>query len=279
LFDEVTIIGLGLIGGSLGLALRCGGVARCVVGVARRQGAVAAARRMGAVDRGYVAIAPAVEKADLVVIATPPSSVVPLAEEVARRTARTLLLTDAASTKGSIVRGWARALPRRIQAVGSHPMAGSEKKGIEAASERLFVGALGVVTPLPGTPPAAVRRVRALWEAVGMRTTTMSPARHDAVVAMVSHVPHLLAAGLVSCATAEELSVAAAGFAEMTRVALGDPALWEDICVTNRAAILRALARVDGTLRRMEKALARGEWLDLRRRLADGRRKRRLLSP
>lgn len=276
LFRQVTIVGLGLIGGSLGLALRRRRVARRVVGVARRAATVAQARRAGAVDRGFVELAPAVAEADLVVIATPPSTVVPLARQVAEATTQALILTDAASTKAGIVRGWQRALPARIAAVGSHPMAGSERSGIGAAAADLFDGTLCVLTPTPQTPARAVRAVGALWRAVGMRTMAMTPERHDAVVAMVSHLPHLAAASLVAAAAPDELKVAAAGFADTTRVALGDPSLWQDICLSNREAVLDALGRFERALIHLRQAIAYRDAPELYDFLAAAQRRRRV---
>jgi len=204
--------------------------------------------------------------------------VVPLAEAVAQATTHEFILTDAASTKTTIVHGWARVLPSRIRAVGSHPMAGSEQRGISAASARLFDGALCLVTPTPGTSATALRCVRAFWQALGMRTMTMSPERHDATVAMISHAPHLVAASLVVATTPAELAVAAMGFSEMTRVALGDPALWQDICLTNRSAVLGALARVERALIHVRQAIAYGDRRELLTTLATSRRKRWRLS-
>ncbi|MBI4227341.1 MAG: prephenate dehydrogenase/arogenate dehydrogenase family protein [Candidatus Omnitrophica bacterium] len=277
LFRQVTIIGLGLIGGSLGLALRRRGAAGRVVGVARRAATLAQARRAGAIDRGFTALAPAVAAADLVVIATPPSTVVPMARRVAAATAHAFLLTDAASAKSAIVRGWSRALPNRIRAVGSHPMAGSERSGIAAASAELFEGAWCALTPAPGTPRRAVRQVAALWRAVGMRTSRMTPERHDTIVAMISHTPHVVAASLVAAATAEETALAATGFADMTRVALGDPALWQDICLSNRDALLAALGRFERTLVHLRQAIAYRDAEELRKTLAASRRARQRL--
>lgn len=275
LFGQVTIIGLGLIGGSLGLALRRHRVARRVVGVARRPATVAQARRIGAVDRGFLELAPAVAEADLVVIATPPSTVVPLARQVAEATTHALIVTDTASTKAGIVRGWSRMLPARIAAVGSHPMAGSDRSGLGAASADLFDGTLCVLTPTRETPARAVRAVGALWRAVGMRMAALAPERHDAVVAMVSHVPHLAAASLVSAAAPDELRVAATGFADTTRVALGDPALWRDICLSNREAVLDALGRFERALVHVRQAIAYRDAPELQKTLAAAQRCRR----
>lgn len=277
LFEQVTIVGLGLIGGSLGMALRRRGLARRVVGVARRAATIAQARRRGAIDRGHLTLAPAAAQAELVVIATPPSTVVPLAQAVAEATTHGFLLTDVASTKGAIVHGWRRVLPPRIQAVGSHPMAGSEQRGLRAASATLFDQAVCVVTPIRSTPATAVRRVRALWAALGMQTMCLSPQRHDAAVAMVSHVPHLAAVSLMVAASPSERRVAAAGFSEMTRIALGDPALWQDIVLANRTEVLGALARFERALVHLRQAIAYADPQELLKVLAASRRKRQQL--
>lgn len=275
---QVTIIGLGLIGGSLGLALRRRRIAARVVGVARRAATIAQARKMGAIDDGFTMLEPAVADADLVVIATPPSTVVPLTQRVAAATRRELILTDVASTKAGIVRGWANGLPDHVQAVGSHPMAGSERRGIAAAAHDVFDGARCVVTPAPETSRPAVRQVTAFWRAVGMTVKTMTPERHDAIVAMISHTPHLVAASLVAAATSEETAIAATGFADTTRVALGDPGLWQDICLSNREAVLAALARFERELIHVRQAIAYRDADELQKTLTASQRRRQAIG-
>ena len=267
-----------MIGGSLALAVRRRRLARRVVGVDRRRAVLQRALRCGAIDRGFTQVAPAVAEAELVVIATPPSAVVPLSQQVAAAVSHPLVLTDTASTKAGIVRRWERVLPKHIHAVGSHPMAGSERNGLDAASAALFDGAQCLMTPTPKTARAAVRVVRRFWRALGMPVVTMSPEGHDTIVAMVSHAPHLLAASLVAATSPKERSVAAMGFSEMTRVALGDPMLWQDICLSNRPAVLDALARVERALIHVRQAIAYQDRAELIRTLAGSRRKRRTLD-
>ncbi|MBI4313215.1 MAG: prephenate dehydrogenase/arogenate dehydrogenase family protein [Candidatus Omnitrophica bacterium] len=278
LFGQVTIIGVGLIGGSIGKALRKRHLCRKVVGVARRRSALAEASKQGAIDRGFLEIAPAVKDADLVIVATPPSRVVEISQKVARTARRGVILTDVASTKANVIRGWERSLPKRFLAVASHPMAGSEKTGVKHASADLFEGALCILTPTVETNRKALNQVRRLWKALGMRVTEMSAQRHDERVAMISHAPHLLAASLVSAARPDELKIAAAGFLDTTRVALGDPALWEDICFNNRAALLGALARVERALVHVRQSVAYGDRKELQAILVESRRRRGRLS-
>ncbi len=274
LFNQVTVIGLGLIGGSIARAIKRQRVARRVVGVHRKKSVLTKAKRAKAIDQGFLKIAPGVEKADLVIVATPPSSVVPVAAEVAQVTKHKFLLTDAASSKAWVVKGFQRCLPARIGAVGSHPMAGSEKKGFDASKKDLFDGALCILTRVSGNSPRAMAKVASFWKAIGMRTMTLTPKAHDEAVALVSHVPHLLAASLVSATSASEMKVAGPSYLGATRVAKGDPKLWTDICSSNRKEVLAALARFERALIHFRQAIAYNDSKELTKSLKVSQRKR-----
>ena len=276
LFNRVTIVGLGLIGGSVGMALKRRGLARQIYGVARRSAALRQAKARRAVDTGGLRLADGLKGAELVLIATPPQAV----EEVARQVARffsgdRLLLTDVASTKGRIVSSLDRLLPPRIRFVGSHPMAGSERSGLPAADPELFDGAVCVVTRTPRTDAGALSEVCALWRSLGSRIQILDPASHDSWAAQVSHLPHLTAAGLVLTADRKALGLAAGGFADSTRVALSDPELWSQIFSTNRPAVLKALNRFLQRMDRLRRAIAQGKIRSLHRQLLLARSQRR----
>jgi prephenate dehydrogenase len=242
LFNQGTIVGLGLIGGSLGLALRRQKVARRVIGFSRHERTVRRAKASGAIDDGCTELCPEwLSESDLVVIATPPLSVAKVARRIAKITRDSLVITDVASTKSAIVKELERSLPPRVSFVGAHPMAGSEHSGIEAADPTLFHGAVCLVTPTRRTDAQALSKVYALWRRVGSRVVSLSPQRHDAVVAQISHLPHLAAVGLTLSVSPAALNLAAGGFSDTTRIALSDPALWRQICGMNRRALADAL--------------------------------------
>ena len=274
LFNQVTIIGLGLIGGSLGMALKRGRLARTVYGIDRDPRTVREAKAKGAVDQGSIQWSAGLKEAGLVVIATFPSCVADVAQEVAQSTRHSFILTDVASTKEEIVRQLDRLLPDRISFVGGHPMAGSERSGIGAATGTLFHSAPCIVTPTSRTAPRALSRVRALWGRVGGRVVSLAPSVHDTLVAQVSHVPHLVAAALVLAADPKALRISGGGFADATRVALSDPRLWEQVCRTNRDEIVKSLDRFLKELKISRGFLVREQSEFLRRRFERARQRR-----
>jgi len=277
-FNQVTIVGLGLIGGSLGMALKKRGVARRVIGFARRETTIRRAKAKGAVDDGCTGLCPEwLGESDLVVIATPPPSVPRLAREVARLTRHPFLLTDVAGTKGRIVREVEKILPPRIRFIGGHPMAGSERSGIGAADAALFEGAACILTPTARTDRKALARVSSLWRTVGGRIVRLSPFRHDALVAQISHLPHLAAAGLVLSVSPRAMALTGNGFSDATRIALGDPSMWADICLTNPKEISKALSRFVKEIKEFQECLRKGDRSSLRRKLQAAQMKRQKL--
>ena len=264
LFRRVTIVGLGLIGGSLGMAIRRKHLAREVVGLSRSAAVIRRARARGAIDRGTRHGAEAVAAADLVIIATPVDAIVPTAMRLRRLMRPGAILTDVGSTKGRIVSRLERALAGRVRFVGSHPLAGSERRGIEAAQAGLFTGAACVVTPTSNTDRRALAQVRRLWRALGLRVVSMGPAAHDRVLGAVSHLPHLAAFALTASTDRRALALAPCSFLEATRVANSDPDLWDDILLDNRAAVRAALRRFGASLKSYDRALRRNDRRSLR---------------
>jgi prephenate dehydrogenase len=256
----ITIVGAGLIGGSLGMAVKQRGLARTVRGLGRRQASLDHARTLGTIDEGFVEPAPALQDADVVVYCTPVDHIAEQVLAHAPLCPAGALLTDAGSTKATIVAAVEGRLPGNVAFVGSHPLAGSEKRGPEHADADLFAGRWTVVTRTPRTDPAALARVSSLWQAVGARVTVMTPADHDSALAVTSHLPHLVAAALAGTLPAELAHLTASGFRDTTRIAGGDPELWAAIFTHNRDAVLQALAPFADRLSRFQTALAASDW-------------------
>lgn len=279
MFNQVAIVGLGLIGGSLGMALRRAGIARRLIGFSRSERTVRRAIGRRAVHDGDTELCPDwLGESDLVVLAVPPEQVVPMAQRVARLTAHSFILTDVASVKGPIVRALERMLPSRIRFVGSHPMAGSERSGIEAADPDLFRGASCVLTCTAKTSPTALRRVSRMWQRVGGRIVVLDPQRHDRLAAQISHVPHLTAVALTRAADGASFKLAAGGFSDTTRVALGDPEMWGQILRMNRNEVAPALGRLIEVLQDLRKKVGLRASRQLSRELVNARRIRRTVE-
>jgi prephenate dehydrogenase len=216
--------------------------------VGRDRSRLEAARAQGALDEIQLSMDEAVTGADFVVFCTPVDRIAAQVLEAAPRCAAGTLLTDAGSTKTTIVRLLDGKLPASVHFVGGHPLAGSEKRGAEFAEADLFQDRLTVLTPTEKTDPAALGRVQAFWKSLGGRTCVMSPEEHDRALAVTSHLPHLLASALASILPAELHGLTASGFRDTTRVAAGDPALWSAIFDHNRPALLSALSRLEERL-------------------------------
>jgi prephenate dehydrogenase len=276
---HVTIIGAGLLGGSMGLAIKrlCRGVH--VAGVGRRRKSLAAALKVGAIDSAHLEASTPAGRSDLVILATPVGAFGKYLKAIAPHLKRGVLVTDVGSTKATVVRTAEAILGRGGPFVGSHPMAGSERKGPTFARADLFAGATCIVTPTPSTPAALVRRTERLWRALGAKTVRMTPAAHDRAVATVSHLPHAVAALLAMLPPRAALAIAGKGLADMTRLAGGDPEVWRDIFVTNRPAMLEAIDEFDERLMALRDLMELGDAEGLFRLLAAARtRRERLLS-
>jgi len=262
-FRSATIVGVGLIGGSVGLGMRKRGLARRVVGVGRRQASLDRALAVGAVDEATLDIRAGVAEAEIVVLATPVGAMVRLARQAAGAMPKGALVTDVGSTKARLVGELERVADGRFRYVGSHPMAGSEKRGVAEASDGLFEGAACFVTPTPRTDPFALMVVQELWQALGSRVRILAPAVHDRLMALASHLPHVVAAALVNVMTPDALACAGSGFRDTTRVASGDPRIWADVCLHNREPLLEAIEAVERQLLTLRRILADGAEAEL----------------
>ena len=271
---RLAVIGVGLIGGSFALALKQAQKVSHVVGVGRNHANLDAARKRGIIDAIAPDAAVAAGEADLVLVAAPVGQFPAIFSALKDCKA---IITDAGSTKRDVITAARAALGRKIaQFVPGHPVAGAEKSGAAAASAELFKGRRVILTPLQENPAAAVAKVRSLWEACGAHVTRLEPEDHDAVLAAVSHLPHVLAYALVhdiaGRGNAEQLfSYAAGGFRDFTRIASSHPEMWRDICIANRDAILAELARYQVQLGLFEKLLHAADGGALEKLFADAR--------
>ena len=255
---RLAVIGVGLIGGSFALALKQAGKVSHVVGVGRNRANLEVARQRGAIDSIAPDARSAARDADVVLVAAPVAQFPAIFSQIKDCKA---LITDAGSTKRDVVAAARAALGAKVaQFVPAHPVAGAEKSGAGAASAELFRARRVVLTPLEENPPGVIAQVQALWEACGARIMRLDPGEHDAVLAAVSHLPHVLAYALVhdiaGRGNAEQLfSYAAGGFRDFTRIASSHPEMWRDICIANRDRLLEELTRYSAQLGLVEKLL------------------------
>jgi prephenate dehydrogenase len=264
-WKKITLIGVGLLGGSLGMALRQRRLARSVVGFVRRAASVAECEALGAVHLATLDLRRAVEGAELIVLCTPIAQMRPLVEQMLPWLKKGAIVTDVGSVKGSVVRELEVLLARAgADFVGSHPMAGAEKMGVAAAQAELFVGAVCVVTPTRRSNRAAVRKVAQLWKSVGASPLQLTPAAHDQFVSRSSHLPHVVAAQLARLVLSpayskEQALLCANGFRDTTRIASSSPEMWRDIALANRHNLSRALQTFTRGLQDFRRALSRGD--------------------
>lgn len=274
--ENVAIVGVGLIGGSIGLALRACGASRRVVGVGRDAGRLDEARRLGAIDAASTSLADGVAGADVVVVCTPVSRIAADVRQAAAAAPAGALVTDAGSTKRGIVAAVEADDRARRAFVGAHPIAGSERRGAAYGRADLFEGRACVLTPTDQTPDDRLEHARDFWEGIGCRVTTMSPSAHDDALALTSHLPHAVAAALAATVPADRLPLAAGAYRDGTRVAGADPGLWAAILAANRGPLLEALAQLDRQLAALRAALEDGDEPWLRDWWAAARSRRRL---
>ncbi len=269
-FDTLAIVGVGLIGGSAGLAARRLGAVRRVLGVGRSPNLLRQARDLGCID-AVADLAEAAAMADLILVCTPVDRVADFIVRAAGHARPGTVISDAGSTKDNIVRTLDGAMPEGVHFVGGHPLAGSEKSGAEHANADLFAGRVTVLTPTAASNAGAVERLTAFWQALGSRVVRLSPLDHDDAVAMTSHLPHLAAASLAGILPDALRSLAASGFRDTTRVAAGDADLWAAIFAQNRGAVLAALARFRVRLDEFRSAIEIDDMTTLRRLLAEAK--------
>lgn len=273
----LAIVGVGLIGGSIGLAARRRAVADQILGIDVDPDVLERALRRGAIDEAATD-AEAAARADLIVFCLPVDRLVNQVLAVAPQCRPDAILTDCGSTKAAILRDLEAKLPAGVRFVGGHPLAGSEKQGPDNADAELFEGRLVVLTPTAQTDDAAVVKMAAFWESLGAKVQHMTPADHDRSVALTSHLPHVVASALAGVVTLDLVELAASGFRDTTRVASGSPTLWTGILQANREAILAALDRFDKRLDDFRQALQMGDSAAIAALLKEGKDHRDALN-
>ena len=258
---KIVIFGVGLIGGSVALALKKAGSTAQIVGVGRSSKSLQAALDLGVIDTATSDIAAAVTDADIILIAAPVAQTPSILNAIKPHLAASTVITDAGSTKGDVLQCAQGILGKQFsQFVGGHPIAGAEKSGVSAAMADLYINKNVVLTPTAETDPQAIQRVKALWQHCGANVSEMSAATHDGIFAAVSHLPHLLAFALVddiaSRPNAEQLfSFAASGFRDFTRIAGSHPEMWRDISLANKTALLNEIEAYQQELKKLHKLL------------------------
>ncbi len=265
MIERLCILGVGLIGGSLARALRAAGACTEIVGCARNPVTLERARELGVIDRGETDPVSAARGADMVVAAVPMGAMEGLFRHLAGGLEAGAVLTDVGSSKAHVLYAARLAfgtVPPNL--VPGHPIAGTERSGVESSFAELYQGRRVILTPVAETDPSCTARVRVMWEAVGARVEEMEVEHHDEVLAATSHLPHMLAYSLVDALarmdeSAEIFRFAAGGFRDFTRIASSDPRMWHDICFANRAPLLRMLERFGGDLERLAQAIRDGD--------------------
>lgn len=281
-FERIALIGIGLIGSSLARVVRRDGIATHIAVCARSHATLDTARTLGIADSATTDPRACVEGADLVVLCAPLGSYGAIARAMAPGLRPGAIVTDVGSAKECVINDVSPHLPEGVHFVPGHPIAGTEHSGPESGFAELFAGRYCILTPPTGTDPAAVARIEALWQQAGMMVETMSAHDHDRVLAITSHLPHLIAYTIVGTATdladearSEVIKFSAGGFRDFTRIAASDPVMWRDIFLNNRDAVLEMLARFTEDLTALQRAIRWGEGDTLQDRFARTRAIRR----
>lgn len=255
MFNRIVIIGLGLIGGSLAMAIKRQGLANEIIGVSRRRSTIHKAKTLGIVDDAFLDVKRAVKDADLVILSLPVLKIIEIAEEISRFLSPGTLVTDVGSTKKEIVQHLDKIFSDNVNFVGSHPLAGSEKSGLMSADKELFKSAYCILTKTPKTDLNALNKIKRFWKKLGMKIVVMSPDRHDELLSGLSHLPHAVSVGLCNACANMDVHLSAGGFRDTTRIAGGNPEIWRDIFITNSYNIAKDIKRLKRELYKIEMAL------------------------
>jgi len=265
-FDRVALIGIGLIGSSLAHAMRKHKLAGEITGYARSEATRKKALEIDLVDKVFPTAAQAVKDADLVILCSPVGTYGELAREIGPGLRPGAILTDVGSVKGAVVRDVLPHVPQDVSFIPGHPIAGTEQSGPESGFAELFINRWCILTPLPDSDPGAVERLADFWRACGSNVEMMTPEHHDLVLAITSHLPHLIAYNIVSTAadleevtSSEVIKYSAGGFRDFTRIAASDPTMWRDVFLNNKDAVLEMLGRFSEDLSALQRAIRGGD--------------------
>jgi len=266
IFQRISLIGFGLIGSSIARGARAQGLAETIIATARSEKTRARVAELGIVDRVVKTNAEAVKDADLVILCIPVGACGAVAREIAAHLKPGAIVSDVGSVKGAVVKEMAPHLPDAVHFVPAHPVAGTEHSGPDSGFAELFIDRWCILTPPERTDPAAVERLRAFWAALGARVETMTPEHHDLVLAITSHLPHLIAYTIVGTAdelaqvtSSEVIKFSAGGFRDFTRIAASDPTMWRDVFLANKDAVLEMLGTFNEDLAKLTRAIRRGD--------------------
>lgn len=276
-FDKVAIIGTGLIGASVALALRERELCRTICGFGRKEENLKRAKERGIIDQYNMDAVAATDSADLAVLCTPVGMLKDVAVAIRPALKKGALVTDVGSVKGALVAELESVMPDGVDFVGSHPIAGSDKSGIDDSRGNLFVGARCIVTPTLQSSKTAVDKVILLWKLSGGLVECMDPFRHDEIFALVSHLPHIVAYALVNAAERIDpgcVEYSGGGFRDTTRIAASSPELWRDICMMNRDNILNVLDSFKGNLLKIEQCLKENDWAGIEKEFSKAQKLR-----
>ena len=265
-FDRIALIGFGLIGGSIARAARDQGLAKEIVTTARSAKSRARVAELGVVDRVVETNAEAVKDADLVILCIPVGACGPVAAEIAPHLKAGAIISDVGSVKASVVKDMAPHLPASAHFVPAHPVAGTENSGPDSGFAELFINRWCILTPPEGTDAGATEKLRSFWAALGAKVEIMTPEHHDLVLAITSHLPHLIAYTIVGTAdelaqvtSSEVIKFSAGGFRDFTRIAASDPTMWRDVFLANKDAVLEMLGTFNEDLSKLTRAIRRGD--------------------
>lgn len=282
LFKRIALIGIGLIGSSISHAVRRAGLAADIVGHARTAATRDTALRIGLITEAFATAADAVRGADLVVLCAPVGACGALAAEIGPHLAAGAIVTDVGSVKGAIQRDCGPHMPKGVHFIPGHPIAGTEHSGPESGFAELFDGRWCILTPPSGSDPTAVDKLTALWLGMGAKVEIMDAEHHDLVLAITSHVPHLIAYTIVNTAAhlgrvtdSEVIKYSAGGFRDFTRIAASDPTMWRDVFLNNKEATLEMLGRFSEDLAELQRAIRFGDGDTLFKLFSDARQIRR----
>ena len=283
MFEKLAIVGVGLIGGSLARAVKAKGLVSTIVGLGRGEVNLLKAVELGVIDVMETDLIQGVAEADLIVLATPVSSLEGLVGRIAPYIRKDAIITDVGSVKGSVVREAEKHFKRPVRFVGGHPIAGTEHSGVEASFATLFEHRTCILTPTENTDPGAVERVKGFWEAVGSQVVNMGLDEHDRIMGFVSHLPHIVAYALVNTVEGAEreegdlLGFSAGGFRDFTRIASSHPEMWRDICLMNRDVLLESIQAFGETLEEFKQLISLQDGKGLQKQFNRSRRTRALL--
>jgi prephenate dehydrogenase len=274
MFNKIAIIGVGLIGGSIGLAIRTRRLCPKVVGIGRRQVSLDKAIQKSAIDKGTLNIQEGVKEADLIIVSTPVEQVKNKIAEAAGYAKKGAIIIDVNSAKQDIAHFANKNMPEGVYFVPTHPMAGSERSGISYSEPELFNKTICIITPERFTNKNALDEITAFWQSLGAKVITMTPKAHDDMVSRISHLPHILAYALCNTVSAKEIAISGSGFKDTTRIAKSSPDMWKEIFMQNKKSILKSIALFEKNLRILKSDILANKKSDLAQKLTRAAKKR-----